>query len=233
LWSVTGRLTGLPVYEDEGPFRLVHIGLAVSLRQPLNNLVSYDPGPQSSLLTVSDNPPSPLLPPINITANSQQIYNLQAAAVYGPLSVQSEWYATAIQQTGAGVVFLHGFYVSSSYFLTGEHRGYSRTGGEFDRVSVRRPIVRTTEEDTTGYGAVELAARFSVTDFASPNLPPLPPGSFGANNGAILYEATWGVNWYLNDYTRVMVNYILGVPFSPGTPAIPIHVFGVRTAIHW
>jgi len=48
-----------------------------------------------------------------------------------------------------------------------------------------------------------------------------------------VYEATFGVNWYLNDHTRVMANYTLAVPDVGGYPALPVHVFGLRTAIYW
>lgn len=232
-WSLTGRLTGLPIYEDDETFRLVHLGSAVSLRQPYNNLVSYDLGPQNPLLVVSDNPPSPFLPPINIPSNAQQIYNLQFAAVNGPFSIQAEWYGTAIQQIGAGSVFLHGCYVFGSYFLTGEHRGYRLTGGEFDRVSVHRPFVKTPGNGATGIGAIELIARFSFTDFTSPNLPKPPPGSTASPNGALLYDTSWGVNWYLNDFTRVMANYTLSIPVSQGQSILPVHTFGIRTSIFW
>ena len=234
-WAVTTRLTGLPVYEDcEGVFRLVHIGGAFSQRQPPNDVVRLDPDPQSNILDVEDSPVSPLLPHVDIPSNSQQLFNLQAAAVYGPLSVQGEWFATTIQQTGAGMVFLHGFYVDGSYFLTGEHRGYERTVGAFGPVRVHRPLIRKGHWGASGCGAVEVAARFSVANFDSPNLaiiPSTPP--VGSPTGTILYQATYGVNWYLNDYTRLMLNYSLSVPVANGFPALPVHGFGIRTAIYW
>ena len=232
-WAVTGRVTGLPVIDEGGSYRLVHLGAAVSLRQPPDDVVTYKRQAQSNLLSIDDNDSSPLLPPIGIPAKSQQVYNLQAAAVFGPLSFQSEWFGTTVQQPGAGVVFLHGVYVYGSYFLTGEHRGYDRTSGEFDRISVRRPFLKGSNGGSTGIGAVELATRFTVTNFASPNLPPQPPGTFGGTSGTVLYEATWGVNWYWNDYTRLMANYTLAIPNSAGSPALPVHVFGIRTAIFW
>jgi phosphate-selective porin OprO and OprP len=234
-WAVTTRLTGLPVYVDsEGVFRLVHIGAAFSNRKPPNGVVTYTPNPQSNLLDVSDSPASPFLQTINVPANSQQLYNLQSAAVFGPLSVQGEWFGTAIQQTGAGVVFLHGFYIESSYFLTGEHRGYDRRDAGFSRVSVHRPLVRTDGAPRTGFGAFEVAARFAVADFGSPNLPPTTNGASGFTPTAtVLYQATFGLNWYLNDYTRVMFNYTMAVPDAPGAPALPVHLFGLRTAIFW
>lgn len=233
-WAVTGRVTGLPVDDpDDTSFRLVHLGSAISLRQPADNTVTYKSNPQSNLLDVSDNPASPLLPSITIPAKSQQIYNLQAAAVYGPVSVQAEWFGTTIQQPDAGVVYFHGFYMFGSLFLTGEHRGYDRSTAAFDGISVRRPVVKTSG-GVSGIGAVELAARFSVTNFMSPNLPPQLLGTgFRSPAGGLLYETTWGVNWYLNDYTRIMANYTLAIPDLPGMPELPVHVFGIRTAIFW
>jgi len=54
-------------------------------------------------------------------------------------------------------------------------------------------------------GAVELAARFSLADFASSNLP-VSSTPTKSSMGTILYEGTLGLNWYLNDYTRLMLN---------------------------
>jgi phosphate-selective porin OprO/OprP len=234
-WAVTGRVTGLPVYDaNDDAFRLIHVGGAVSFRQPVNGVVQYIPAPQSSLLTVSDDPVTPLLPPIVIPANGQQLYNLQAAAVYGPVSLQAEWFGNVIQQTGGGTVFFHGAYVYGSLFLTGEHRGYDAARAGFGEVAVRRPVTRSSDGTVTGCGAVELAARFSITNTASPNLPPTQSGSvFATDNGSILYESTWGVNWYLNDYTRIMANYELAIPTVRGSPSLPVHIFGIRTAIWW
>jgi phosphate-selective porin OprO/OprP len=231
-WAATARLTGLPVYEpDNDAFRLVHVGGALSMRSPAGGVVSYNPGPQTPLLAVTDNPASPFLPAVAIPANSQQVYNLQAATVRGPLSAQGEWFATTIQQRSGEVVFFHGFYADVAYFLTGEHRGYDTRSGEFDRVTVLRPVVRS-DGTVTGTGAVEVAARFSVADFESANLPPTQPPA-ASPTGAVLYQATFGANWYLNDFTRVMANYTLAVPVSPGLPASAVHVLGIRFAIFW
>jgi phosphate-selective porin OprO/OprP len=234
-WAVTARLTGLPVDDlDADAPRLVHVGAAFSHRSPAGGVVRYAQQPQSSLLALPDNPASPFLPPIDIPAAGQQLYNLQAAGVYGPASVQAEWFGTAIERQAGGVVFLHGFYAYGSLFLTGEHRGYSRTRAAFDRVVVRRPLVRTDGRPAAGFGAVELTARVSVADFASPGLAAAPPaGTPGPTAGTVLYQATWGANWYLNDYVRLMFNYTLAVPAVRGAPALPVHVFGLRTAVYW
>jgi phosphate-selective porin OprO/OprP len=230
-WALTGRVTALPIYDpNEDNFRLLHVGIALSQRSPRNGIVEYSPGPASNLLTVSENPASPFLPTIIIPSDSQQLYNLQLAWVNGPLSIQSEWIATTVQQINAGRVFLHGFYVDASYFLTGEHRGYDTQRGAFDQVKVLRPVLRDRSDPRGGYGAIELAARFSYADFNSPNLP---PAENGAPTGALLYQMTLGVNWYLNDYTRLMFNYTAAFPDVANNDPTLANIFSVRLGLFW
>jgi phosphate-selective porin OprO/OprP len=235
-WAITTRITGLPLYEeDDDRFRLFHIGAAFSNRVPDNGIFVFDLGAQSSLLSASDVAPSPFLPRVQIPAGSDQRYNLQSALVIDSWSLQSEWFGLAVQQYNSSVVFLHGFYVYSSYFLTGEHRGYNKRNASFDRVKVRRPLVKTKEDTTSGLGAFEFSARFALANFDSLNLqvPQTNGPQVGVFAGTILYQATLGLNWYLNDYTRIMFNYTLAVPDVRGFPAVPVHVFGIRTAIFW
>ncbi len=230
-WALTTRLTRLPVYEpDESNFRLVHLGAAMTLRNPSNGVVEFSPGAQSNLLTVLDNPGSPFLSEVSIPANSLQGYNLQAARVNGPFSMQWEWFGTSIQQTDAGVVFVHGSYFDASYFLTGEHRGYNRTRGAFDMVKVHRPFIGTREARKSGYGAVEVAARFAYADFSSPNRPPAPDD---VNVSDRLNQLTLGVNWYLNNYTRFMVNYTAAFPMGDNLGTVSANEFSIRAAVHW
>lgn len=228
-WALTGRLTGLPIYEpDDSAFQLMHLGAAISFRRPPNGVATLNPGFQSNLLTVSDDPASPFLPSVPIPSNSLQLYNLQAARVFGPLSIQSEWFAISIQQINAGVVFGHGFYVDASYFLTGEHRGYDRTRGAFDTVNVLRPVIK--ELPLFGRGALELAARYSYVNYNSPNLPLTDQG---LSPGAVLHQVTLGTNWYLNSNTRLMFNYTLGVSSVDDKSTAVASLFSLRGDIHW
>lgn len=230
-WAYTTRLTGLPIYEPDGDvFQLVHVGTAFSQRVPPNGVISFTPGGVSNLLTVEDNPGSPYLPVVNIPANDYQLYNLQAAWVRGPLSFQTEWSAAVVQQTDAGVVFVHGMYVYGSYFLTGEHRTYNRTRGSFDQVDVLLPVTRVRSGRPRGRGALELAGRFSYLDFNSSSMPLDVNGTPAATN---LCELTAGVNWYLNSYTRMMFDYTAGMPNKIGFGTTVASIFGIRAAIFW
>ncbi len=230
-WAYTTRLTGLPIYEPDGDvFRLVHLGGAFSQRVPPDGVINFTPRTGSSLLTVEDNPGSPFLPSLNVPTDSYQLYNLQAASVYGPFSLQAEWLATNVQQTDAEPIFVHGMYLYGSYFLTGEHRGYNRTRGSFDRVEVFRPVIRSGSNPRGGIGAIELAARFAYFDFNSPNLP---LDTNGNPVGTRLYEITLGTSWYLSSNTRIMFDYTAGMPDKIGFDPTVAHVFGVRTALYW
>jgi phosphate-selective porin OprO/OprP len=230
-WAFTTRLTGLPVYEPDGDlFRLVHLGGAFSQRVPPNGVINFTPRIGSNLVTVEDNPGSPFLPSVDVAASSYQLYNLQAAGVYGPFSVQAEWSAAAVQQSNAGSIFVHGMYAFASCFLTGEHRGYNRTRGSFDRIDVLRPVIRSANGQRRGLGAVELAGRFGCFDFNSPNLP---PDRNGLPAGTTLYELTLGLNWYLNSNTRMMFDYTAGMPDKVGFDPTVAHLFGIRTALFW
>src|SRR5262249_2151671 len=111
--AYTARVVGLPWYEEsDDSFRLLHVGGAASQRYAKDNTVTFNQGPQSSLLqSGSDNPRTPYVPSVLIPANQYQLYNLQSALVLGPLSFQAEWTGTRVEQIGGGPVNLHGGYV--------------------------------------------------------------------------------------------------------------------------
>jgi phosphate-selective porin OprO/OprP len=224
------RITGLPWYEDRGRY-LMHMGAAFVETFPKNNEVTFNQGPQSSLLSVNSNQLSPFIKNITIPANNEQLYNAQWALVLGPLSFQAEWNAAYVEQIGGGPVFLHGGYVFASWFLTGENRGYVRRYGEFGLVEVRRPFMYLRKKCGLfcGPGAWELAARWQYVNFSDPDIPP----QNGLKVGNKLAEGTFGVNWYLNSYTRIMFNYDRVVPVDPNFGPSGADAFFIQTAIFW
>lgn len=232
--AYTFRVTGLPWYPaDAEGRRLMHVGAAFSQRFPLNNVVTFKQGPPDDLLqTSTDDPLTPFVPNISIPASQNQLYNLQWATVLGPLSFQAEWNATTIDQISGGPVFLHGSYAYVSYFLTGEHRAYDRKEGAFGRVQVLRPFVCLKEKhgQERGPGAWELAGRFAYLDFNDPNIPLT---SDGLKQGNRLAQTTLGVNWYLNDYARFMLNYVHVIPVDPNFGPSAADVFYFRTELFW
>jgi phosphate-selective porin OprO/OprP len=130
------------------------------------------------------------------------------AMVYGPFSVQSELMYNKINGiNGQRDVDLYGAYVYASYFLTGENRVYSRTSGAFKRVKPFTNFfcVRTSDGYIqSGWGAWELAARYSYLDFSDAY------GIDAQNDdlAGLLNDFTLGVNWYWNPHMRMMLNYV-------------------------
>ena len=116
--------------------------------------------------------------------------------------MQSELFAATLNRFNNVNTNFYGGYAYVSYFLTGENRPYNRKLGVFDRV---RPYenffrVKTCDGDTaTGMGGWEVGYRFSYIDMLDGL------HNVGAGEAA---DHTFGVNWYLNPYTRVMFNYV-------------------------
>ena len=84
-----------------------------------------------------------------------------------------------------------GAYAKTGYFLTGEVRPYNKQGGVFGRVK------SLNDFGSKGWGALEVAVRYSYLDLNAVNV-----------SGGRLNDVTFGVNWYLNQYTKFQLNYI-------------------------
>lgn len=188
LYSVTGRVTGLPWFEDDGR-RLLHLGVAFSQRFRDENVVRYASRPEAHLAPNFANTG-------DFAADEVRIVNTELALVHGPFSVQGEYNRVFADGAGGSVgdPSFDAFYVQASYFLTGEHRPYKASEGAFDRVI---PLQNFNREG--GLGAFEVAARFSRIDLDSEGI-----------SGGTLNDGTLGINWYLNPNVRFTFNYVLG-----------------------
>jgi len=215
--ALTMRYTCLPWYDEATEGRgLLHLGLAYSYRDMADDTVSFRERPEAHL-------GSRVVDTGTITGvpNYQQL-GLEAAFVYGPWSVQSEYMAAFVDRTAATDVDFNGFYVYTSYFLTGENRNYKRTAGTFDRIKPYENFFRVRTEDgsvRTGWGAWEIGYRFSTLDLND-------TGVAGGN----VSDHTIGLNWYLNPYTRLMFNYVNSDLRSGGTTG-NMNIFETRAQI--
>ena len=118
-------------------------------------------------------------------------------ARYKLFTLQSEYIANntkydsdAAKSTGENANF-PGYYVQASVFLTGEQRKYSKKAAKLGKIKVASPA------DKGGLGAIELAARFSHLDKNDKSI------EEGSSN-----NYTLGVNWYMNNNVRLMLNYL-------------------------
>ena len=210
--SVTMRGTCLPWYdESQNTLGLWHLGGAYSYRAT----EGYRNGANPVVANYAIRPEVHLAPAIlgtnALPAIDTQLMGLETALVYGPLSFQGEYFLDFIDRPGDRSNLTYtGVYGYVSYFLTGEHRPYNRRAGVFDRIRPHTNFWRLLTTDRhvdNGWGAWEVAYRCTYVDV-------LDDASRYAGNERTAglgraVDHTFGVNWYLNPYSRLMANYVL------------------------
>ena len=151
------------------------------------------------------------------TAANTRYYNqggLEAAWGRGPLSVASELFAGTL---GDGRD-MYGGYVEVKYFLTGDHRPYSKSSGTLGNVKMKKNFLCVEEIYQTHHhgtakgfgiksiGAWEVYAQWSFVDTDR-------VAAKGTSGGRAV-DTVLGLNWYWNPNTRMMFEYV----HSAGTP---------------
>ena len=101
-----------------------------------------------------------------------------------------EYIGTDVNAPQSGNPFLSGYHVTGSWAVTGEMRAYRKRSGTFDPLPVSRPV------NQGGWGAVELACRYSNTDLTD-----------GTVDGGEMDILSLGVNWWFTRSTQFSVNY--------------------------
>jgi phosphate-selective porin OprO and OprP len=184
--ALTARATYAPLYEKT---RSVHLGIAGSMRKPDESTNSYrfSVRPESRIANVTNDTGN------IVNADNSYLIGLEAATVWDSLSLQGEYIMNRVTRDGAPDVDLNGGYVQASWFMTGESRNYNPEKGVFERISPRNPF----SIKDGGAGAWELAARYSTLDLTDSTV-----------DGGDLHNYTLGVNWYINNYMRVLADYI-------------------------
>jgi len=220
--ACTLRATWLPWYDEATEGRgLLHMGMGYTYRD-VND-------PVQQVRQLPEIGAGPFVVDTGDFGNVAEIhiFNPELAFVYGPFSVQTEYMgASYVRDAGFGDAYFDGLYVQASYFLTGENRVYDRRAGAFTRVRPFENFFRVRDENGyifTGKGAWEVAYRYSYLNLDHET---------AAILGGWAYDHTFGVNWYLNPYTRLMFNYIHS-HISPqnNQPDTFIDVFAMRAQI--
>jgi len=224
--ALTSRITYLPWYDEATQGRgLLHVGFGATWRDEDDDTVRFRARPETGVMVNEAGNSLYIVDTGNIPfVTNYSVFGPELAFVYGPFSVQSEYMVTTVnRRDGLEDPTFHGFYIQTSYFLTGEHRPYSRTKGAFDRVKPFTNFfrVRTCEGDIqTGCGAWEVAYRYSWLDLDDFD---------AAILGGTAADHTFGVNWYLNPYTRMMFNYVTSDVSRPNNgPDVDVNVFEMR-----
>ena len=180
----TGRISGTPIWEHNGR-RLLHLGASYRHAEVVGDVLRFRERPEA-------NTAPRYLDTGEFQAENSRTVNLELGAVYEGWSLQAEYLQMQVDSPETGDPKLSGWYLAGSYILTGESRSYSRNGGFFFKVTPARPM----GGGHPGYGAVELVARYSDTDFNDQKI-----------TGGEFSRWSLGANWYLTDQWRLGVNY--------------------------
>jgi len=192
--TVAGRAAWVPI---NSPGHVLHLGVSASREKldwasegkvPPSERFRARPEDGLSSVRLVD---SGVLP----YTKSVDRQGFEALWIDGPWSVQGEYLqAQANRYNGKAGYQSHGYYVFTTWTLTGEARVYSDGNIADRRYNGRdqqaiRPI--------HAWGAVELALRYSQLDL---------------NDGAILggkeHNWTLGANWYLGEHIKLQANYV-------------------------
>jgi len=175
-----------------------------------------------------------------ILATDFSLYHAELAFNRGSFNFQAEAMLEPINQLNGPTMLQYGGYMQCGYFLTGEHAAYLKQAGVFDyNVVPFTPFFGTGRRGRLmGWGAWELAFRWSYVDMALKNLDPANQlsGSSGPPPSpalGILNESTVGVNWWWNRFTRVQFNWIRSMPNHIGSGLAPFDIYGTRFQVEF
>ena len=160
-YHITGRVTGLPYWEDGGK-KLVHLGFDYShqFTGSGGTGIRYRERPEAHLAGRYVNARVGLTPAGDIDTDGIDLFTTEFAAVWNSLSLQAEWQASLLDRRNAQSALLWGAYGQVGWFVTGEHRHYSPTYGNFGRTR----LIETFDPADGTWGAFEVASRVSYLD---------------------------------------------------------------------
>jgi phosphate-selective porin OprO/OprP len=128
-------------------------------------------------------------------------WNLESAVTHDNLLAQAGYFKYGIDQRGITALRGQGFdgwYAEGSWVLTGESRGYSAANAAFTNP---KPRVNFSPE-SGGWGAFELAARYSTLDLNDNEGVVGGAMPAGGVRGGEQRIATVGLNWYPNQVLK-------------------------------
>jgi phosphate-selective porin OprO/OprP len=161
-------------------------------------------------LTLSDRPELRLDPTTLISTGAlagvsgAQVYSGEAAATYGSLWVQGEYFWYNVDRNNNPIpltsVKFDGGYAQASYVLTGERHKYVAESASYGGIVPANPFSLAGG----GWGAWEIAGRVSTMNLNDQ----LATANGVAGGRQTIYTAA--LNWYINGNVRFMFDYLHG-----------------------
>lgn len=218
-WGVRGTIA--PINEAN---KLIHLGASLGQRQANdNNKLSNSKTPRARYETTA-------ISELYLTNTGSidgfediSFIGLEAAAMHGPFSIQSEYGQTSINRDVGRNLSFDAYYVQMAWTLTGEARRYKGSDGEFKGLKPGKVF----DPDQGKWGAWELAIRLDELSLNDVDVV-----------GGEQKRLTLNLNWYLNDNLRILMGYsrAYDVEDSPlmqigGDEPDNVDVFMIRTQL--
>lgn len=189
-YNLVFRLTGLPVYNTDNGFKVLHLGASYAYQFHDNQEFKYSVRPEAHLA------PKYLSTKVDALKNVNDI-NTELLYIHNSISIEGEYtFANVLPGSGSTLqkssYMVFAWHTTLSWFITGEHKNYVKSKTVFDAIKPKRNLGQDG-----GFGALELALRYSSIDLNDNDL-----------KGGKINDITAGLNWYLNPATRVSFNYI-------------------------
>jgi phosphate-selective porin OprO and OprP len=143
----------------------------------------------------------------SIDADHASAYGLEFGANWKSLYLQGEHFWYDVERRASANLpdpDFKGYYLQGSWILTGESRRYNATTGSFQNP---RPMVPFSGNG--GFGAWELAARYSRMNLNFEEGLAGTAAVPGSVRGGDQSVVTLGVNWFPNPNVKIMMNYML------------------------
>jgi phosphate-selective porin OprO/OprP len=211
--NFSARVAGTPWYRDKTHF--LHLGLGYSHKFRDQNesgaRLRFRARPETHITDMR------LANTGRFFADSADLVNPEAALVWGPISLQGEYFHQKTDAPAVNDPTFEGYYAYASWFITGESRKYDQKGGTFGRTKPKNNF----HFGPQGWGAFEVALRYSDLDLSDSDI-----------QGGKQKNITAGLNWYLNGSTRFMFNYVKAdLKDRVNVPDDDINIFQARFQI--
>ena len=219
-FTFASRLTAAPINNDS---QVLHFGASVRHRDDGSQLPLYRYRQRAADLHLTDR-----FVDTGLIGEADTFWGAEFAWIWGPFSIQAEYARNQVDvpvSIATASPTYDGWYVDASWYLTGEMRDYNK--GVFSRPKVKRPV------NEGGPGAWQIAARYDVIDLSDQAAAIAAGGIVScAECGE---QKTWllGVNWWLNDYTRLTFNYAQSDISGGVNNGATIQGAGLRAQVDW
>jgi phosphate-selective porin OprO/OprP len=200
--AVEGRATLSPIHTSDTAIHLGFSGNWINLDNPEAARFSQRPEARIGATRFIDT---------GVIEGTQDVnrWGMEAGGIYGPFWVQSEYLIADVHRKGEDTVSFDGWHADVGWVLTGESRGYDWHNGVFLNPKPHANFSLGGD----GWGALELAARYSVLDLNNKDI-----------RGGRETNFTTGLHWYVNpnfafkfDWTKVVD--ISGGKYDGATPS--------------